>query len=93
METPERYTVKYDYDQTFKIEILNEFSNGVYSRLLNFILKNGIDQKGKSNFYNVLLSQIAEMLALNLFDMSFEELEELDGYWKSINKYIQEITE
>ena len=85
--------MKQDYDKTLKIEVLNEFSNGVHARLLNFVLKNGIDQHGKNNFYNALLDQFAEMLDLDLFKMSFEELEVLEGYWKNMNKYVREITE
>ncbi|MFD3449468.1 zeta toxin family protein [Microbacteriaceae bacterium 4G12] len=80
------------YEITFKIEVLNEFANGVYARLLNFVLNNGIDRKDKNNFYNVLLDQFAEILDLNLFKMSFEELEVLEGYWRSMNSYIKEIT-
>lgn len=83
--------MKYDYDKTLKIEVLNEFSNGVHARLLNFVLKNGMDPQEKNNFYNVLLDQFAEMIDLNLFKMSFEELEVLEGYWKNMNNYIKEI--
>lgn len=83
--------MKYDYDKTLKIEVLNEFSNGVHARLLNFVLKNGIDPQEKNNFYNTLLNQFAEMIDLNLFKMSFEELEVLEGYWKNMNNYIKEI--
>jgi len=83
--------MKYDYDKTLKIEILNEFSNRVHARLLNFVLKNGMDPKEKNNFYNTLLDQFAEMIDLDLFEMSFEELEVLEGYWKNMNNYIKEI--
>jgi len=85
--------MKQDYDKTLKIEVLNEFSNGVHARLLNFVLKNGIDRQEKNNFYNALLDQFAEMIDLNLFKMSFEELGVLEGYWKNMNKYVREITE
>ncbi len=81
-----------NYEKTFKIELLNEFANGVYSRLLNFILNNGMDRQDKNNPYNVLLDQFVEMLDINLFEMSFEELEVIDGYWTNMNSYIKEIT-
>jgi len=81
-----------NYDKTLKIEVLNEFSNGVHARLLNFVLKNGMDPREENNFYNALLDQFAEMIDLNLFKMSLEELEVLEGYWKNMNNYIQEIT-
>lgn len=83
--------MKQDYDKTLKIEVLNEFSSGVHARLLNFVLKNGIDRQDKNNFYIALLDQLAEMLDLNLFKMSFEELEVLEGYWKNMNNYVYEI--
>ena len=81
-----------NYEKSFKIEILNEFANGVYNRLLNFVLNNGMDRHDKNNPYNVLLDQFVEMLDINLFKMSFEELEILDGYWTNMNSYIKEIT-
>lgn len=82
--------MKHYYDKTLKIEVLNEFSNGVYARLLNFVLKNGIDQQDKNNFYNTLLDQFAEMIDLNLFKMSFEELK-FTCYWKNMHHYVLEL--
>lgn len=80
------------YDKTFKIEILNEFSNGVYARLVNFVLKNDMDPKDKNNFYIVLLDQFVEMLNVNLFKMSEAELNNVQTYWENMNKCIREIT-
>ncbi|MEX3745924.1 MULTISPECIES: hypothetical protein [Lysinibacillus] len=80
-----------NYVHTFKIELLNEFSNGVHARLVNFIIKSGIDKNDKNNFYVALLDQFVKMLNLDLFKMSFEELEALEGYWKNMNSYIKEI--
>lgn len=90
MEVPVKYVV--DYNKIFKIELLNEFSNGIYARLLNFILKNEIDKEDKGNFYIALLNQFVEMLDLNLFEMPFEELEALEKYWENTNKYVKEVT-
>ncbi|MFJ8459663.1 hypothetical protein ACIQ57_11090 [Lysinibacillus xylanilyticus] len=80
-----------NYERAFKIELLNEFSNGVYARLVNFIIKSGIDKNDKNNFYVALLDQFVKMLNLDLFKMSFEELEALEGYWENMNSYIKEI--
>ena len=80
-----------NYVHTFKIELLNEFSNGVHARLVNFIIKSGIDKNDKNNFDVALLDQFVKMLNLDLFKMSFEELEALEGYWKNMNSYIKEI--
>lgn len=82
-----------DYEHTFKVELLNEFSNGVYARLVNFVFKNGIDKDDKNNLYATLLEQFSNMLALNLFKMSFEELNALESYWKSMNTYTKDILE
>ncbi|MEY2369579.1 hypothetical protein [Lysinibacillus capsici] len=81
-----------NYEQTFKIELLNEFSNGVYARLLNFILKNGIDKNDSNNFYVNLLQQFSEMLHINLFKMTNVELDNVKAYWDNMNNYIKGIT-
>lgn len=81
-----------NYEQTFKIEVLNEFSNGVYARLLNFILKNGVDKNDSNNFYVSLLQQFSEMLNVDLFKMSNVELDNVKSYWENMNNYIKGIT-
>lgn len=81
--------MKLDYEKTFKIEILNEFANGVYADLVNFIIKNGIDKEDKTNFYIVLLDQFVKILNLNLFKMTFDELEALEGYWGNMRNYVE----
>lgn len=81
-----------NYEKTFKIEILNEFSNTVYARLVIFIVKSGIKKDDKNNFYIALLDQFVKMLNLNLFEMSLEELETLEEYWKNMNNYVRGIT-
>ncbi|MBX9121571.1 hypothetical protein [Enterococcus sp. K18_3] len=81
-----------DYELTAKIEILNEFSYGIYNRLLNYILNNGIDTTSP-NLYTTLLSTLGEMLSVDLFNFSKEELEKTLLYWKNMNQYINEITD
>lgn len=81
--------MKLDYEKTFKIEVLNEFSNGVYADLVNFIIKNGIDKEDKTNFYVVLLNQFEQFLNFNLFEMTFDELEALEGYWENMSNYVE----
>ncbi|UNT53610.1 hypothetical protein [Lysinibacillus capsici] len=81
-----------NYEQTFKIELLNEFSNGVYARLLNFILKNDVDKNDSNNFYVSLLQQFSEMLNVDLFKMSNVELDNVRSYWENMNDYIKGIT-
>lgn len=81
-----------DYEVTAKIEIINEFSYGIYNRLLNYILNNGIDRTSP-NLYSTLLSTLGEMLSVDLFNFSKEELEKMLLYWKNMNQYINEITD
>ncbi len=81
-----------NYEHTFKIELLNEFSNNVHARLLNFVLKKGIDQNDNKNFYANLLHQLSEMLNVNLFKMTHEELDNARTYWENMNNYIKGIT-
>ncbi len=81
-----------DYELTAKIEIINEFSYGIYNRLLNYILNNGIDRT-RPNLYSTLLSTLGKMLSADLSSFSKEELEKTLLYWKNMNLYIKEITD
>lgn len=77
-----------NYEQTLKIELLNEFSNRVHARLLNFILKSGIDKNDSHNFFVNLLQQLSEMLNVDLFKMTIDELDNVKAYWDNMNNYI-----
>lgn len=83
---------KIDYELTVKIELINEFSYGIYNRLLNYILNNEIDRISP-NLYSTLLSTLKEMLSADLSSFSKEELEKTLVYWKNMNQYINEITD
>lgn len=83
---------KIDYGLTAKIEIINELSYGIYNRLLNYILINGIDRTSP-NLYSTLLSTLGEMLTVDLFSLSKEELEETLLYWKNMNQFVNEIAD
>lgn len=81
-----------DYELTAKIEIINEFSYGIYNRLLNYILNNGID-RDCPNLHSTLLSTLGEMLSADLFSFNKEKLKSTLLYWKNMNQYINEITD
>lgn len=81
-----------DYELTAKIEIINEYSYGIYNRLLNYILNNGIDRTSP-NLYSTLLSTLKGMFSADLSSFSKEELEKTLLYWKNMNQYINEITD
>lgn len=88
----EKLEYRIDYELTAKIEIINEFSYGIYNRLLNYVLNNGIDEIG-SNLHTILLSNLEEMLSADLFRFSKAELETALLYWKNMNQYINGITD
>lgn len=80
--------MKFDYERDFQIDIVNEIANDVYARLLNFILNSGIDAKDKANPYVIVLDQLADMLHVNMFTMTVQEVKVLQDYWASMHKFI-----
>lgn len=79
---------KIDYELTVKVELINEFSHGVYNRLLNYILSNNYEEKP---LYNKLLKGFKEMLSMDLEFLDAEELERVLSYWKVMDQYIKQI--
>jgi len=77
-----------DYDLTAKIELINEFSFGVYNHFLNYILKNNYTG---SSFYEALLEGFQKMLSMDLEFLDAEELEKVLSYWKVMNRYTKQI--
>lgn len=80
-----------NYDNTFKIEQLNELSKGVTARLIAYLSKESIPIDTSNNFYVLLYQQFKEMLNLNLFQLSFEELENIEKYWQLMNELLPKI--
>ncbi|MGK0562996.1 hypothetical protein ACSFCR_13640 [Enterococcus faecalis] len=81
----------YNYKQTLKIEQLNELSKGVTARLIAYLSKENIPIDTPNNFYVLLYQQFKEMLNLNLFQLSFEELENIEKYWQLMNDLLPKI--
>ncbi|MDY2553775.1 hypothetical protein SOP57_14795 [Enterococcus faecalis] len=81
----------YNYKQTLKIEQLNELSKGVTARLIAYLSKENIPIDTPNNFYVLLYQQFKEMLNLNLFQLSFEELENIEKYWQLMNELLPKI--
>lgn len=77
-----------NYDKTFKIELLNELSFGVTGRLITFLVNQNISSETENNFYSLLYQQFGEMLNLNLFEMSHDELEKIEQYWIAMDKLL-----
>lgn len=79
-----------NYELTAKIELINEFSYGVYNRLLNYVLEKGL--KESKNLYSNLLATFKDMLSTDLEPLEAEELEKILLYWKTMDHYVKEIT-
>ncbi|EGO8544766.1 hypothetical protein EJX04_16195 [Enterococcus faecalis] len=80
-----------NYDNTFKIEQLNELSKGVTARLIAYLSKENIPIDTPNNFYVLLYQQFKEMLNFNLFQLSPVELEHIEKYWQLMNELLPEI--
>jgi len=77
-----------NYEQTERIESLNEFSKGITARLIAYLSKENIPIDTPNNFYVLLYQQFKEMLNLNLFSLSDIELKRLEQYWQKMNDLV-----
>lgn len=82
-----------DCEKTFKVESLNEFSRNVYNRVLKYNVKHQIDRQNKNDLYAELLDQLKRMLQMNLFEMSMNDLAEVESYWNTMDVYTKSITD
>ncbi|WP_429973618.1 antitoxin [Enterococcus sp. AZ163] len=83
---------KIDYEKTFKVESLNEFSRNVYNRVLRYVVNHQIDRKNKNDLYAELLDQLKGMLQMNLFEMTMDDLVKVESYWNTMDVYTKSIT-
>lgn len=86
--------MKIDYEKTCRIDLLNEYSNGVYATFVRFLVRNKIDLNNEGDkypFYAQIFNQMAVMGNINLFTMSMEEIKEVEKYWKHTSSLIDEI--
>ncbi|MFP1649632.1 antitoxin, partial [Enterococcus mundtii] len=74
-----------NYEQTERIESLNEFSKGITARLIAYLSKENIPIDTPNNFYVLLYQQFKEMLNLNLFSLSDTDLKRVEQYWQKMN--------
>ena len=65
--------MKLDYEKTFEIEIINEFSASIYAKMLNYVLNNELDKNDLTNLQTNLLKQLSSMNQIDLFKLSLEE--------------------
>lgn len=81
-----------EYERTFKIETLNEFSHNIYNRLLRDVVNHQIDRQNKNDLYAVLLDQFKGMMQINLFEMSMDDLVNVEEYWDAMDVCVKSIT-
>lgn len=81
-----------NYEQTVKIESLNELSKGVTARLIAYLSKENIPIDTPNNFYVLLYQQFKEMLNLNLFSLSDTDLKRVEQYWQKMNDLVSDIS-
>ena len=84
--------MKLDYEKTFEIEIINEFSASIYAKMLNYALNNELDKNDLTNLQTNLLKQLSNMNQIDLFKLSLEELKAHHEYLRNIKKYADIIT-
>lgn len=82
---------KYDYENKIpRISVLQEFSWSVAGSYLRFLKGTGenIEEVSKP-FYRQFKRELDQMLMIDLFKLSIEELDNLLDYWKSVNELIE----
>ncbi|EGT2099590.1 antitoxin [Enterococcus hirae] len=82
----------YDYNQTLKIEQLNELSKGTTARLIGYLTNENIEIDNRNNFFALLYQQFKEMLNLNLFSLSDTELKRVEQYWQKMNDLVSTLS-
>lgn len=82
-----------DYEKTFEVESLNEFSRNVYNRVLRYVVNHQIDRENKNDLYAELLDQLKGTLQMNLFEMSMNDLAKVESYWNTMDVYTKSITD
>ncbi|WP_415290667.1 hypothetical protein, partial [Clostridium perfringens] len=61
---------------------------GVTARLIAYLSRENIPIDTPNNFYVLLYQQFKEMLNLNLFALSYDELEQVEQYWLAMDKLL-----
>lgn len=80
-----------NYEKTYQIELINEFSASVYNRVLNYVLNHELDKTNDQLLEVNLLNQLKLAKRVNLFDYSLEELKAVDEFWLSMDEYSKKI--
>ena len=81
-----------DYEKTFKIECLNEFSRNIYNRILRYVINHQIDKQNKNDLYIKLLNHLKKSLQMNLFEITENKLEKIELYWNEMDIHTKLIT-
>ncbi|HEM9586216.1 TPA: antitoxin [Streptococcus agalactiae] len=79
------------YEKTFEIELINELSANIYNRVLNYVLNHKLNTEDTRLLEVNLLNQLEVAQEIDLFKQSFEELQAIHEYWRSMNQYSKQI--
>ncbi|MBC1490036.1 antitoxin [Listeria sp. FSL L7-1485] len=82
-----------DYEKTFKVESLNEFSRNVYNRVLRYVVNHQTDRQNKNDLSAELLDQLKGMLKMNLFEILINDLAKVESYWNTMDMCTKSITD
>jgi len=82
-----------DYNKTFKIEIINEYAHNVYNRIMNYIFNHDIDEENTRIPIVNISQQMRETLRIELFNLSMNELNEMQGYWQHMDDYTNQLVQ
>ena len=80
-----------NYEKTYQIEIINEFSSTVYNRVLNYVLNHELNTKDMTIVESNLLNQLEVAQEVDLFKQSADELKAIDGYWLAMDLYSKKL--
>ena len=80
-----------NYEKTYQIEIINEFSSTVYNRVLNYVLNHELNTKDMTIVESNLLNQLEVAQEVDLFKQSADELKAIDGYWITMDLYSKKL--
>lgn len=80
------------YEKILKIEIINELHASIYAKILNYVLNEELDKNDTTDLHINFKKQLSIMKKIDLFKLSFEELEFYHDNLLALKKYADSIT-
>lgn len=76
-----------DYQETYQMEILNEFASSVYAKVVNLVTAQDLDVHDESHFLVKFMHQLGDAKQGILDAHSLTELDNMRDYWQAMNNY------